>query len=159
MKLPHMCIEMTHQFYGFEILVADELEGNSSSSSGDGEGECGPQKLTRAQRKRLRKKKLKEEASRRRKVIGPLLPTASDDGKGDDGNNDIKNEPQGVCSNATEESDAISDKPGEAAACTNWNKLKHRRIGKRLARERSKPSVMENCHRDAGPCNDNERLA
>ncbi|KAA8535560.1 hypothetical protein F0562_030554 [Nyssa sinensis] len=80
-----MCIEMTHQFYGFEILDADELEENNSSSLGDGEGECGPQKLTRAQRKRLRKKKLKEEALRCRKVIGPLLPTVSDDGKGDDG--------------------------------------------------------------------------
>ncbi|KAA8514825.1 hypothetical protein F0562_018004 [Nyssa sinensis] len=82
--------------------IPDKLEENISSSSGDGEGERGPQKLTRAQRKRLRKKKLKEEASPRRKVVGPLLPTTSDDGKGDDGNNVIKNEPQGVCSNATE---------------------------------------------------------
>lgn len=33
------------------------------------------EKPSRAQRKRLRKKMLKEEAARRKKVIGPLLPT------------------------------------------------------------------------------------
>ena len=51
-----------------------EEEGNSSSASDDDE-ECAPHKLTRAQRKRLRHKKLKENASRRRKIIGPLLPS------------------------------------------------------------------------------------
>lgn len=35
--------------------------------------------MTRAQRKRLRKKKLKEAASTRRKLIGPMLPTSEDE--------------------------------------------------------------------------------
>ncbi|WOK92244.1 hypothetical protein Cni_G00935 [Canna indica] len=35
--------------------------------------------LTRAQRKRLRKRKLKEAASERRKLIGPLLPSSDQD--------------------------------------------------------------------------------
>uniref|UniRef100_A0A5B7BP81 Uncharacterized protein n=1 Tax=Davidia involucrata TaxID=16924 RepID=A0A5B7BP81_DAVIN len=148
-----------HGFNVDHIPDADELEESRSSSSGDDEGECGSQKLTRAQRKRLRKKKLKEAASRRRKIIGPLLTTASDDGNDDEGNSDIKNEPQGVCRNAPEESDAISEKPGEAAACANQNKLKQRRMAKKLTRERLKSSIMENCHQDSGPCNDNESLA
>lgn len=46
----------------------------SPSSSGNDDG-----KLTRAQRKRLRKRKLKEAASHRRKIIGPLLPGSNDD--------------------------------------------------------------------------------
>ena len=36
-------------------------------------------KLTRAQRKRIRKRKLKEAASVRRKIIGPLLPSSDQD--------------------------------------------------------------------------------
>lgn len=36
--------------------------------------------MTRAQRKRLRKKKLKEAATQRRKIIGPLLTPGSNDG-------------------------------------------------------------------------------
>lgn len=53
----------------------DEEEGLSPES-----GEQ-PRRLTRSQRKRLRKRKLKEEASaaasgRRRKIIGPLLPSS-----------------------------------------------------------------------------------
>ncbi|KAL5988263.1 hypothetical protein ACLOJK_036026 [Asimina triloba] len=53
----------------------NDLEKETSS---DDASECAPQKLTRAQRKRIRKKKLKEAASRRRKIIGPLLPTHED---------------------------------------------------------------------------------
>ncbi|XP_072971510.1 uncharacterized protein [Typha angustifolia] len=43
----------------------------SPSSASDSD----PKKLTRAQRKRLRKRKLKETAFTRRKIIGPLLPS------------------------------------------------------------------------------------
>lgn len=43
--------------------------------SSDGIDEGAPEKLTRAQRKRIRKRKLKEAASSRRKIIGPLLPS------------------------------------------------------------------------------------
>lgn len=61
-------------------------QSGSSSGEDDGEDDCGSQKLTRAQRKRLRKKKLKEDVSRRRQIIGPLLPPSSDnDGDGDCG--------------------------------------------------------------------------
>nr|XP_019710046.1 WASH complex subunit 1 [Elaeis guineensis] len=52
---------------------ADNVEKESSPS---GTGELVPQKLTRAQRKRIRKRKLKEAASVRRKFVGPLLPSA-----------------------------------------------------------------------------------
>lgn len=50
---------------------------------GDGEGrlESETPKLTRAQRKRLRRKKLKEDISRRGKIIGPL-PLSRNDGEG-----------------------------------------------------------------------------
>nr|KAJ0187930.1 hypothetical protein LSAT_V11C900456630 [Lactuca sativa] len=41
--------------------------------------ELGSQKLTRAQRKRLRTKKLKEAASHRRQIIGLELPPTVDD--------------------------------------------------------------------------------
>ncbi|XP_077217036.1 uncharacterized protein LOC143851469 [Tasmannia lanceolata] len=55
------------------IPDADDLEkGNSSSDTNEF---ALPQKLTRAQRKRVRRKKLKEAASCRRKIIGPLLPS------------------------------------------------------------------------------------
>lgn len=130
--------------------ISDEL--GESGSSSEGEGECGPQKLTRAQRKRLRKKKIKEGASRRRKIIGPLLPTPSDDHD----HGESTSEPQGVRRNVDEESDIGNDKPGEPAACMNQNKLKHRRMAKKQARERSKSSITENCHQDCGPCSNNE---
>jgi len=115
-------------------LISDEFGESSSTSSSDDEGECGPQKLTRAQRKRIRKKKVKEAAaSRRRKLIGPLLPG------GDDGSCDLSNEAQGVPQNV-----------GEPAASSNQNKRKHR--------ERSIPSTSVNLHQDCGPCSNMERL-
>lgn len=55
---------------------------SSSTDQGEGEseGECDkPKNLTRAQRKRLRRKKLKEAASNRRKFIGPMLPSYEND--------------------------------------------------------------------------------
>ncbi|XP_009607431.1 uncharacterized protein [Nicotiana tomentosiformis] len=65
--------------------IPDEVEDDrGSSSSGDQASDHGPdEKLTRAQRKRLRRKKLKEAASRRQNIIGPLLPTAENDGRGE----------------------------------------------------------------------------
>ncbi|KDO78932.1 hypothetical protein CISIN_1g0288231mg, partial [Citrus sinensis] len=66
---------------------------NNEHDNDDDEGEvteCGPEKLTRAQRKRLRKKKLKEDARRRRNIIGPLLPTTRDgDSSGRGGGGEI----------------------------------------------------------------------
>lgn len=86
-----------------------ETISNSSSSDDHGDsGESGSQKLTRAQRKRLRKKKLRVDASRRGKIIGPLLPPPVDDE-----NCGFENESPGVRRNAAEEAaSAIDEKPG-----------------------------------------------
>ncbi|KAI7756362.1 hypothetical protein M8C21_011104 [Ambrosia artemisiifolia] len=55
-------------------INTDELEEEKEEERSEEDGELGSQKLTRAQRKRLRKKKLKEAASHRRHIIGPQLP-------------------------------------------------------------------------------------
>ncbi|KAK1317918.1 hypothetical protein QJS10_CPA05g01607 [Acorus calamus] len=60
----------------FHLVDAEEPEKEKSYGEGS---ECGLQKLTRAQRKRLRKRKLKESASVRRKIIGPLVPSGYED--------------------------------------------------------------------------------
>jgi hypothetical protein len=41
---------------------------------------------------------------------------------------------------------------GEEAASANQTKLKHRRMAKRLAKERLKSSNMENCNQNDQPC-------
>lgn len=88
---------------------------NNEHDNDDDEGEvteCGPEKLTRAQRKRLRKKKLKEDARRRRNIIGPLLPTTSDgDNNGRGGGGEI-NSPD-VRQNADEKCATPSVESGE----------------------------------------------
>ncbi|KAG5528379.1 hypothetical protein RHGRI_029150 [Rhododendron griersonianum] len=149
--------ELWKRFFGVKMLSThtlstDEFGKSGCSSSSDDEGECGPQKLTRAQRKRIRKKKVREAASRRRKLIGPVLPGD------DDGSGDLSNESQGVVRNAAEKSDIGSAMPGERAGCTNQNKRKHRRMAKKQARERSVLSTSENFHQDCGPCSKNDRL-
>ncbi|WOH10203.1 hypothetical protein DCAR_0729668 [Daucus carota subsp. sativus] len=96
---------------------------NLSSSSSDGDGDVGgQQKLTRAQRKRLRKKKLRQAASQRRPIIGPLLPTTSSEA--DEGL--VLDETQPVRQNAAE---------GSQGPSSNQNKLKQRRIAKKLTRD------------------------
>ncbi|KAK4584881.1 hypothetical protein RGQ29_022526 [Quercus rubra] len=119
-------------------LTSDDLEKSSCSASDvNDDSESGQQKLTRAQRKRLRKKKLKEDASRRGKMIGPLLPSTKE--VGDDGCTG------GVRQNAAENVDAASDKSAEQPACANQKKRKHRRMAKRLAKERCKIADVEHC--------------
>lgn len=81
----------------------DDLEENASSTSDDDE-ECAPQKLTRAQRKRLRQKKLKETASGRREIIGPQLPSP--------GSGDSKDEPPNIPQIADDELVGAIGKPG-----------------------------------------------
>ncbi|CAN1342966.1 hypothetical protein LINPERPRIM_LOCUS39640 [Linum perenne] len=54
-----------------------QMNGSLSSSAND-DSDGGSKKLTRAQRKRLRKKKIKEDACRRKGMIGPLLPAAEE---------------------------------------------------------------------------------
>ncbi|KAK1363699.1 ATP-binding cassette sub-family F member 1 [Heracleum sosnowskyi] len=117
----------------FSYDSVDEEE-KSSSSSSDGD----QQKLTRAQRKRLRKKKLHQAASQRRPIIGPLLPTTLTDNtppvseaqQGPD-----LDETQPVRHNAAEESVSGIHNSEEQGASSNQNKLKQRRIAKRLTRD------------------------
>ncbi|XP_017216503.1 uncharacterized protein LOC108194116 [Daucus carota subsp. sativus] len=106
---------------------------NLSSSSSDGDGDVGgQQKLTRAQRKRLRKKKLRQAASQRRPIIGPLLPTTSSEA--DEGL--VLDETQPVRQNAAEGS-VVSGihSAEEQGPSSNQNKLKQRRIAKKLTRD------------------------
>ena len=78
-----------------------------SASDVNDDSESGQQKLTRAQRKRLRKKKLKEDASRRGNIIGPLLPSEGEAG-------DVETEPPDVRRNAAEKKVvATADNSGE----------------------------------------------
>ncbi|XP_042972356.1 uncharacterized protein LOC122304260 isoform X1 [Carya illinoinensis] len=132
-------------------LIPDDLEETGYSTSDDnGDGEpVRPQQLTRAQRKRLRKKKLKEDACRRGKIIGPLLPSTRND-VGDRGGGDgdvVEKEPPAVRRSATENKlDATTSKSGEKAAGVNQKKLKQRRMAKRLAKEGLKSSSsVDNC--------------
>lgn len=136
---------------GFDVsLVPDDYglrqSGSSTSEEDDGDGEGRLEsetlKLTRAQRKRLRRKKLKEDISRRGKIIGPL-PLSSNDGESGC-SSAVKERSPAVRENADEDdshlSAAASNNPGGGA---NQSKLKQRRMAKRLARERLKPSIVE----------------
>lgn len=62
--------------------------------------------MTRAQRKRLRKRKLKEDAFRRSKIIGPLMPPPDDEGDSGGGGNVSSS----VRRNAHEECSSNEDK-------------------------------------------------
>ncbi|XP_024028350.1 uncharacterized protein LOC21396204 isoform X3 [Morus notabilis] len=122
-------------------LVSDSFEESSSSTSGD-DGESESRKLTRAQRKRLRRKKLKTDASRRGKIIGPLLPAPADD----DGNLALENGSPTV-------RQILSDEPvlssGEPPTCAkNQSKVKIRRLVKKLARKNSLAPREENFDQD-----------
>lgn len=67
-------------FYLFDTDT-DEFEKEEEErglSEENDDGELGFQKLTRAQRKRFRKKKLKQAVSERRNIIGPELPDHSE---------------------------------------------------------------------------------
>lgn len=92
--------------------MADDFEEDKSSSpktaDEDDASQSETQKLSRAQRKRLRKKKVKEDAFRRGKIIGPLLPSSETDGVGS-----LQCEPEGVRGNARQGQVASSDKPGK----------------------------------------------
>ncbi|KAJ0040667.1 hypothetical protein Pint_27866 [Pistacia integerrima] len=133
--------------FDVELINLDDFVRTGSSSDGgddvddnNGEGgECEPQKLSRAQRKRLHKKKLKEDASRRSKIIGPLLPTTN---KEDENDNDGRDEIQqpGVRQNVHEECEVTKDKFGGAVGCSKQKKLKNRRLAKRVAKEQLKLS-------------------
>ncbi|TXG59948.1 hypothetical protein EZV62_014521 [Acer yangbiense] len=143
-------IDTLSEDFQVELINPDDYIRSSNSSGDDDEddnvdgSECEPQKLTRAQRKRLRKKKLKEDASRRSKIIGPLLPTPNND---DDGGGE--NVSPSVRQNADEECAVTSDMPREIIGCSDQKKLKNRRKAKKLTRDRLKcSSSKENCSED-----------
>ncbi|XP_030455867.2 uncharacterized protein LOC115676962 [Syzygium oleosum] len=125
----------------FPDEAGDDVGGSRASDvdpDGDGGG-CGDQKLTRAQRKRIRRKKLREETARRRKIVGPLLPPGGGGGCSaeEDGPGDVEEEgAPGVRRNAELGSDDVPREREEAAAFINQKRLKQRRAAKRLARDR-----------------------
>ncbi|XP_022751191.1 uncharacterized protein LOC111299926 isoform X1 [Durio zibethinus] len=137
----------------------EEAKSSSSTSNEEDDGsQAETQKLSRAQRKRLRKKKLKEDAFRRGKIIGPLLPLSEDGGVGL-----LQTEPQGVRENAADKQVDSSDKPDDdllnaltlgvcsgdqQGGCSSSKKAKQRRIAKRLAREGLKSTETENSDQD-----------
>ncbi|KAF7809943.1 pre-mRNA-splicing ATP-dependent RNA helicase prp28 [Senna tora] len=110
-------------------------DSGSASSSGDEEQESEPdQKLTRAQRKKIRKKKLKEEAVRRGELIGPLLPLnrTNTDQCADP---DAKRSPP-VRPNASEENSG-ADEPADGLPA---KKINQRRKAKKMAKVKPKSS-------------------
>ncbi|KAL8528852.1 hypothetical protein ACS0TY_006347 [Phlomoides rotata] len=106
-------------------LPEEESESESASSSDDCTGEISgtDQKLTRAQRKRLRKSKFKEATSHRRKIIGPLLPASNDDI--DHNHGGVESVRQNAATNVLG--------VGDATSCSKKNKLKKRRMSKKLS--------------------------
>ncbi|XP_007047572.2 PREDICTED: uncharacterized protein LOC18611310 [Theobroma cacao] len=124
-----------------ELENPDDFGENGSSTSDDEDdgGQSETLKLSRAQRKRLRKKRLKEDAFRRGKIIGPLLPLSERDGVGS-----LQTEPQGVRENAVHDQVASNDKPGDQqGGCSSKKKLKQRRIAKKAVREGLKSTETE----------------
>lgn len=85
----------SHDFETFFVMscTLDDCE-NASTSGEEGEHGYETEKLTRAQRKRIRKKKMKEESILRGKLIGPLMPPSQTTQAGD-------NDPPPVRSNAS----------------------------------------------------------
>ncbi|KAJ0096919.1 hypothetical protein Patl1_28492 [Pistacia atlantica] len=130
--------------FDVELINLDDFVRTGSSSDGgddvddnNGEGgECEPQKLSRAQRKRLRKKKLKEDASGRSKIIGPLLPTT-------------KKRTKTIMMVEMKFNNQVFDKMSirnvrlqktSLVGCSKQKKLKNRRLAKRVAKEQLKLS-------------------
>lgn len=110
--------------------VEDNSRNSSSSSSDENSGEKGgSEKLTRSQRKRLRKRKFKESASRRREIIGPLLPNSKDGGV-----DSVGKTLQSVRHNTASGSNTVSvtNNSGAPAFCTKKNKMKQRRKAKKV---------------------------
>ncbi|KAM7263821.1 hypothetical protein ACFE04_001504 [Oxalis oulophora] len=107
--------------FDVESINPDD-KSSSSSSSHEEESESKPS-LTRAQRKKLRKKIIKEDNARRRNVIGPLLPEA----EGKDCSLDVR---QNACERVADDNE-----PGEPSPCVNRSKVKQRRKIKKLAKD------------------------
>ncbi|MCE3215737.1 hypothetical protein HAX54_003311 [Datura stramonium] len=89
------------QGLNLDQIPGEQEDDRGSTSSDDRESDHRPEKLTRAQRKRIRRNKLKEAASRRQNIIGPLLPTEESDDKSVNVST-TDEEPQGVRESANE---------------------------------------------------------
>ncbi|CAN1191344.1 hypothetical protein LINPERHAP2_LOCUS40995 [Linum perenne] len=105
-----------------------QMSGSLSSSAND-DSDGGSKKLTRAQRKRLRKKKIKEDACRRKGMIGPLLPAAE--------------EAEAECTPGVRRNAEESHKGSNPVGLTNPNRVNQRRKAKKLANEKSKRAAGE----------------
>ncbi|GAU26144.1 hypothetical protein TSUD_226070 [Trifolium subterraneum] len=115
----------------------DDCE-NASTSGEEQEEYSETERLTRAQRKRIRKKKMKEEAIVRGKLIGPLMPPIQTMQRGD---HDDHDDPPPVRSNASEE--------GDETTCAKSKKMKQRRMTKRVAKEKRDASALEKCNQSS----------
>ncbi|GAA0160302.1 hypothetical protein LIER_16885 [Lithospermum erythrorhizon] len=117
-------------------INANELEDEEKSSSSDddeGDKECGMEKMTRSQRKRVRKKKLKEAKSQRRKIIGPLMRSGHDD-NGVEHNEEVDiRSLQGVRRFASEKKSCTTGEVSEVVFDSKRSKQKQRRMGKKMA--------------------------
>ncbi|KAL8143182.1 hypothetical protein V2J09_016214 [Rumex salicifolius] len=124
-----------------QINDPENFDSPSSSSDGnDEDGDLGPHKLTRAQRKRLRKKKLKQSSTsspQRRKIIGPLLASPVNKPKGDSVSMGEYHTP-GVRGNAAENQSQNAAPDSEECGAQKEAKSKRRRMAKKLAREKTK---------------------
>ncbi|XP_058778088.1 uncharacterized protein LOC131652283 [Vicia villosa] len=110
-------------------VISDDCE--NASTSGEEEDGSETEKLTRAQRKRIRKKKMKEESILRGNLIGPLMPPAQTTQAGD-------NDPPPVRSNASTK--------GDKTTSANAKKMKQRRMAKRVVKEKRDASPLDNCN-------------
>ncbi|KAI5439484.1 hypothetical protein KIW84_025034, partial [Lathyrus oleraceus] len=113
-------------------VISDDCE-NASTSGEEGEHGYETEKLTRAQRKRILKKKMKEESILRGKLIGPLMPPSQTTQAGD-------KDPLPVRSNAS--------KKGDETTGANAKRMKQRRMAKRVVRERETrdASPLDKCN-------------
>ncbi|WJX55244.1 hypothetical protein P8452_41036 [Trifolium repens] len=130
---PSQDFEPVIQYQSYPNVISDDCE-NASTSGEEEEHDSDTEKLTRAQRKRIRKKKMKEEAIVRGKLIGPLMPLIQTTQREDD-------DPPPVRSNASEE--------GDETACAKSKKIKQRRMTKRVAKEKRVASALEECNQSS----------
>ncbi|CAF1706750.1 hypothetical protein HID58_054750 [Brassica napus] len=121
------------------INPEDYLNIDSSNHGDDHENGDEPEtKPSRAQRKRIRKKMLKEEAARRRKVIGPLLPTEMIETREDSSGGEEASCIQPARLNASEKEEKVSFEGNDKT-----KKVKQRREAKKLAKESSNPTHIQ----------------
>ncbi|XP_023751859.1 uncharacterized protein LOC111900218 [Lactuca sativa] len=130
-------------------INTDELEREAETNfsvSSEEDDELGSEKLTRAQRKRLRRKKLKEAASHRRQIIGPELPPTGDDQINDEVSN-VHQQSEGVRRNVTERSESGNNREDAVSSI----KVKHRRMSKKKARGQPKDTSIDPSHETTSP--------